>query len=291
MVEDGEGKIVTDDLEIRRRSKATRGETDSTLKIMHIALPKEQLQRLTPDERSLFLLLGYASNQINTLWKLVIVAANEGATDPVEAKVSGAQTQIFVRLLIGIMREALKLIEKRFLGSKLGKEYVPRLSTEAAAAFDRLKRRFGAPDKFVVIRDNFAFHHPSLDDMEAAFQLAVKSDGDDTDWCMYLNNALLNTFFFVSDFVLVHGMANAMGETDVNKAHRKLLGDIAPIANDLSTFAFGFAEAIFIKYFGDLTAALVAEIKDAPNIEDLRLPWFVETTSFLPTDPTAERSG
>jgi hypothetical protein len=291
MVEDGEGKIVTDDLEIRRRSKATRGETDSTLKIMHIALPKEQLQRLTPDERSLFLLLGYASNQINTLWKLVIVAANEGATDPVEAKVSGAQTQIFVRLLIGIMREALKLIEKRFLGSKLGKEYVPRLSTEAAGAFDRLKRRFGAPDKFVVIRDNFAFHHPSLDDMEAAFQLAVKSDGDDTDWCMYLNNALLNTFFFVSDFVLVHGMANAMGETDVNEAHRKLLGDIAPIANDLSTFAFGFAEAIFIKYFGDLTAALVAEIKDAPNIEDLRLPWFVETTSFLPTDPTAERSG
>ena len=173
----------------------------------------------------------------------------------------------------------------------LGKEYVPRLSMQATEALDRLKKRFSASDKFVLIRDNFAFHHPSLDDMEAAFQLAVKSDGDDTDWCMYLNNALLNTFFFVSDFVLVHGMANAMGETDVNEAHRKLLGDIAPIANDLSTFAFGFAEAIFIKYLGDLTAALVGEIKDAPNIEDLRLPWFVETTSFLPTDPTAERSG
>ena len=165
------------------------------------------------------------------------------------------------------------------------------LARRPPEALNRLKKRFGAPDKFVVIRDNFAFHHPSLDDMEAAFQLAVKSDGDDTDWCMYLNNALLNTFFFASDFVLVHGMANAMGETDVNEAHRKLLGDIAPIANDLSTFAFGFAEAIFIKYFGELTATLVAEIKDAPNIEDLRLPWFVETTSFLPTDPTAERSG
>jgi hypothetical protein len=29
------------------------------------------------------------------------------------------------------------------------------------------------------------------------------------------------------DFVLVHGLANAMGELDVNEAHRKLLGDIA----------------------------------------------------------------
>jgi hypothetical protein len=256
------------------------------LKITRIALPREQLLKLTAGERSLFLLLGYASNQINTLWKVVIVATNEGTKDPVEEKVSAAQTQIFVRLLIGIMREALKLIEKRFLGSSLGKVYTPLLSTQATEALDRLKKRFGAPDKFVVIRDNFAFHHPSLDDMEAAFQLALKSDGDDTDWCMYLNNGLLNTFFFASDFVVVHGVANAMGETDVNEAHRKLLGDIAPIANDLSTFVFGFAEAIFIKYFGERTATLAAEIKDAPNIEDLRLPWFVETASFLPTgDP------
>jgi hypothetical protein len=254
------------------------------LKITRIALPKEKLQKLTAGERSLFLLLGYASNQINTLWKLVIVATNEGTKDPVEEKVSAAQAQIFVRLLIGIMREALKLIEKRFLGSTIGKEYVPLLSVPAGGALDRLKRRFGAPDKFVVIRDNFAFHHPSPDDMEAAFQLAVKSDGDDTDWCMYLNDTLLNTFFFASDFVLVHGMANAMGEADVNEAHRKLLGDIAPIANDLSTFAFGFAEAIFIKYFGELTATHVAEIKDAPNIEDLRFPWFVETASRPPPD-------
>jgi len=71
----------------------------------------------------------------------------------------------------------------------------------------------------------------------------------------------------------------------VNEAPHKLLGDIAPIANDLSTFAFGFAEAIFIKYFGELTATLVAEIKDAPNIEDLRLPWFVETASLPIGDP------
>jgi hypothetical protein len=39
------------------------------------------------------------------------------------------------------------------------------------------------------------------------------------DWCMYLKNALLNAFFFAFDFVLAHGIANAMGETDVNEAH------------------------------------------------------------------------
>src|SRR5215470_3737342 len=116
-------------------------------KITRIALPKEQLQKLTAGERSLFLLLGYASNQINTLWKLVVVATNERGKDPVEEKVSAAQTQIFVRLLIGIMREALKLIEKRFLGSPLGKEYAPCLSPQGTEALDRLKKRFSAQDK------------------------------------------------------------------------------------------------------------------------------------------------
>jgi hypothetical protein len=264
-------------------TQTPRNGGNSRLNITRVALPKEKLQKLTGEERSLFLLLGYASNQINALCKLVVVATNEGEKDPVEEKVSAAQTQIFVQLLIGIMREALKLIEKRFLGSSLGKEYTPLLSKQAGDALARIKKRFSAPDKFVVVRDNFAFHHPSLEDMEAAFQLAVKSDGDDTDWCMYLNNALLNSFFFASDFVLIHGMANALRESDVNEAHRKLLGDIAPIANDLSTFAFGFAEAIFIKYFGELTATRVAEIKCAPNIEDLRLPWFLNTENFLPS--------
>jgi hypothetical protein len=37
---------------------------DSKLNITRVALPKEKLQKLTTGERSLFLLLGYASNQI-----------------------------------------------------------------------------------------------------------------------------------------------------------------------------------------------------------------------------------
>jgi hypothetical protein len=115
--------------------------TNPPLKITRIALPKEKLRKLTAGERGLFLLLGYASNQINTLWKLVVVATNEVERDPVEAKVSAAQTQIFVRLLIVVMREALKLIEQRFLGSTLGKEYTPLLNADANQSLSRLKRR------------------------------------------------------------------------------------------------------------------------------------------------------
>jgi hypothetical protein len=73
-------------------------------------------------------------------------------------------------------------------------------------------------------------------------------------------------------------MANILREIDVNTAHQKLLGDVALIANDLSELTFGFAKAALLKYIGDeLTMTVVAKIADAPNIDDLRLPFYVET--------------
>ena len=80
------------------------------LDILRLPMTKETLAKMTPEERSLFLLLGYASNQVNALWKLVIIATNHTPNDPVEQRVSGAQTQIFVRLTIGAMWEAWLLV-------------------------------------------------------------------------------------------------------------------------------------------------------------------------------------
>ena len=79
----------------------------------------------------------------------------------------------------------------------------------------------------------------------------MAADGSEAaDWAIYFNNALLNTFFFLSDFVLVHGMANALAEVDVDEAHWQHLGEMAPVANDLSELTFGFAAAIFRRYVG-----------------------------------------
>jgi len=70
------------------------------------------------------------------------------------------------------------------------------LNLQASEALGRLKKRFGKLDMFVVIRDSYAFHHPTTDEMEEAFQRANKSEySEDADWAVYFNKALLNTFF------------------------------------------------------------------------------------------------
>jgi hypothetical protein len=64
-------------------------------------------------------------------WKLVIIATNRTPDDPIEQRVSGAQTQILVRLTIGAMWEAW-LVERRFLKTKIGRDYVPLLDNMIA---------------------------------------------------------------------------------------------------------------------------------------------------------------
>jgi hypothetical protein len=249
------------------------------LDILRLPIPKETLAKMTPEERGLFLLLGYASNQVNVLWKLVIIATNNTPADYIEQRVSGAQTQILVRLTVGAMWEAWLLVERGFLKSKIGRDYVRLLDAPARDSLDRLKKRF-ASSPIATIRNNYAFHHPTKAQIETAFQLAATNkDCEEVDWSVFFNQALLNTFFFVSDYVFVHGIADALKETDVNTAHEKLLHDLAPTANDLSEFTFGFAKAIFQKYINrdELVMTVVAKIADAPNIADARLPHYVET--------------
>jgi hypothetical protein len=171
---------------------------------------------------------------------------------------------------------------ERFLKGKIGRDYVPLLDKPAKDALDRLKKRF-ATSPIAAIRNNFAFHHPTNEQMEKAFQMAAANkDSEEIDWSVFFNQALLNTFFFVSDYVFVHAITDAVKETDVNVAHQKLLGDLAPTANDLSEFTFGFAKAIFQKYINrdELVMNVVAKVADAPNIADARLPHYVETPTL-----------
>jgi hypothetical protein len=249
------------------------------LDILRMDITKDLLRQMAKEERSLFLALGHASNQVNALWKLVIILTNGDESDPVKQRLEGAQTQVLVRLTIGAMWEAWRLVEDRFLKRPLGREFLPLLDPQAADALDRLKKRFGKGSGLSTIRNNYAFHHPGIDDIDAAFEkAAAESDGDKADWTVYFNGGLLNTFFFVSDFVFMRGMSDALSEPDVNEAHRKLLGEMAPVANDLSEFDLGFAAAVFKRHVGaELTMKIVAKVGDAPDIDGIRYPFFVET--------------
>jgi hypothetical protein len=246
--------------------------------VLRMGFTKDHLLLLTREERALFLLLGYSSNQVNVLWKLVIAATNRNPEDPVDSHVSGAQTQILVRLTIGALWESWRLVEKHLLSARLGKEIVPALDSVAGGALESLKKRFGSSGMIAAVRNSYAFHHPTPDEIEVAFQAAVLAPDEDDSWSIYFSSTLLNCFFFASDFVIAHGIMQAVGETNINKAHEELLGELAPISNELSELTFGYAAVMFRKYVGnEISAVVAAKLSDAPNLDDVLIPFFVET--------------
>lgn len=89
---------------------------------------------------------------MNALWKLVILT-NGDADDPVKQRLEGAQTQVFVRLTIGAMWEAWRLVEDRFLKGPLGREDLPLIDRTAAESLERLKKRLGKGSGLSTILD------------------------------------------------------------------------------------------------------------------------------------------
>jgi hypothetical protein len=240
------------------------------------------------EERALFFLLGYAANQITLLSKLVIFSTNKTPSNPVEQQLSNAQSQILARVAIGVLAEAWELIRKRFLGTRIGKEFQPKLNPAGQKALADLKKHFGGSNLLSKLRSNVVFHHPYDTDTDAAFKAAASDALWNSDWNWYFSSALYNSFYYASEIVLLHAISNAIGETDLIKAHERIMLEFKQVSEPMIYLIFAINEAILMKHLG-AAAETVAIITDAPGVFDVGLPFYVEVPESGP--PTVGPNG
>jgi hypothetical protein len=129
------------------------------------------------NERALFILLGYAANQLNLFSKLTILSLNNTTDEMPEALfVWHSVTDAFAHGDRVIHEVWVKVITARVVSSPLGKYYIPRLNEAGKQALDALNKLF---DKNILssIRNNYAFHHPYDADINAAFEQAASDAG------------------------------------------------------------------------------------------------------------------
>ena len=210
--------------------------------VLKIRVSKAQLQAMPLNERALFILLGYAANQLNLFSKLVLFSTNKTPDNEVERTLSGAQTQMLLRMVVGVLHEAwAKIITNRFLKSPLAKDYLPRLDQGGRDALD-------ASD--------------------------VVSDGE---WNWYFSKSNFNLFYFMSEFIILHGILKAIGESDLITAQERLMEEIRTALNEMTTLIMALIAAIWRKHFGpELEAEVCAKVADAPGVFEFWLPFFVE---------------
>ena len=267
---------MADDFKFTRKRMVT---------VLKVPVSKDRLRAMPEDERALLILLGYVANQISLLSKLVIFSSNK-TPDGVEHALCAAQTQMLARLAIGVLNEGWELISKRFLGSRIGRDYRPRLDAEGKAALDQLQKTFGGSNVINKIRTNYAFHHRYNSDVNGAFEVACNDAVSDADWNWYFSHSGYNSFYFLSDLVIMHGMLGIVGETDLIAAQDKIMIEVRSVSENMSQFIISLTSAFWTMYLGtEMTGEVCSIIADAPGAFDVWIPFFMEIPDAIPAAP------
>jgi hypothetical protein len=244
------------------------------IEIFRVPISKDQLRSIPSDERNLLLLASHAVNQLTILRKLLVFSLNYESDSPIENTLSAGQSQTILRFLFGALAEAWEMIRRPVNQKLIGKDYIGLIEADGIAAYDELKKHFGESNLLHKLRNTIAYHHPSAQELEAAFEDVP----EDEDWAWYPSDTINNSFYLASDMVISAGILRATGETDTAKAFEKVMGMVVPVSNVMTDFLLFLMRAIVTRRLGaNVLSPRIGtgtKIANAPNLYKFAIPFF-----------------
>ena len=240
--------------------------------IFRVPISKDQLRSIPADERNLLLLTSHAVNQLSVMRRILIFSLNYDLESDLENTLSAAQSQTILRFLFGALAEAWEMVKRPIHQRIIGTDYIKVIEPQGVDAYEALKRHFGASNLLHKIRNTLAFHYPSSEELEAAFEEVP----EDEDWAWYPSEQISNSFYLASDYVISTGILRATGETDAAKAFKKVMGVVIPVSNDMTDFFLYLMRAVVLRYPGEavLSPTSGTKIETAPGLYTFSIPFF-----------------
>lgn len=246
------------------------------MKIQTYTISKQALMDIPAKERDFFLLAGHFANEIIFLSKLLIITRDQ-PLEKIPAKAELTQALFVHKILAGKLCEGWQMIRRYYYGTGISKIYNELLAKDVQEAIKKLNRYFGKPNLISKVRNSYSFHYgpekiePTLKEME---------DGDEFD--MYIADRHINTLYYVSESVINKAMLHELVPNDLRASFDKLFQDIVEMHGLLLTFIHNFMTVAAGRHFVKTESnPVLEEIEiDTPSLEDLRLPFFVNTSSL-----------
>jgi hypothetical protein len=244
------------------------------MELYRVILAKSNLAALPQAERSLLLLLGHASNEINVLSRLILMATRKDAPPSGIAKnVEAGQVCVLLRVLMGQLHEAWELFRKRVQANRpLYDKYVPLLHADGVAALENLNRHFGGGSPLTKIRSKVAFHYSDDDNFtEQSFQAVADTEPLE----LYLTNQVGNSFYHASELVVMLTAIRMAVSGDDETAFSELCRIVFKVSRDINEL-FGQLMGVILKtYMPDLERQ-IENHPDGPKLSTLSLPYFID---------------
>jgi len=255
------------------------------IEIFRIPISKRQLQAIPADERNLLLLTSHAVNQLSVLRKILIFSLNYESANEIENTLSAGQSQTILRFLFGALAEAWEMAKRPINQKLIGRDYIGLIEVNGIAAYDKLKKHFGKSNLLHKLRNTIAYHHPSTQELEAAFEDVP----EDEDWAWYPSDTINNSFYLASDMVISAGILRATGETDTAKAFGKVMDEVMSVSNEMTDFFLYLMRAIVTRHLGASVLSprvgTGTKIDSAPSLYEFAIPFFTVRDDDKPIAP------
>jgi hypothetical protein len=116
------------------------------------------------------------------------------------------------------------------------------------------------------LRNTIAYHHPSGQELEAAFAEVP----EDEDWAWYPPDTINDSFYLASDMVISGGILGATGETDTAKAFGMVIDMVVAVSNAMTDSFLFLMRAIVTCHLGEALLnpgiGTGTKIAGAPNL-------------------------
>jgi hypothetical protein len=241
--------------------------------VYEIKITKDQLQSLPDAERILVLQFGHVCNELSFLNKLLLMVSDT-KTEGLEKKAMVAQAMIVVRLYIGKVFEAWRMLERDYFGSQLSRSLDTTLDSEGKNSLKALKIYFGRKNLLSSIRNDFSFHY-----WAEHLPKAMNAFDDSREFQLILSGPYANTLHKFSDEFVTVAMLEASGENDPQVAMDKVVGDLVSVGGKMINFLEHGLAAVFQNRLGKSWEDFeytVHKIEPKENIETFKVPFFFQ---------------
>lgn len=212
--------------------------------VYEVRITKKELQSLPDAERILVLQFGHVCNELSFLNKLLLMVSDT-KTEGLERKAMVAQAMIVIRLYIGKVFEAWRMLERDYFGSQLSRSLDTKLSPEGKSSLDALKVYFGKKNLLSSIRNDFSFHY-----WAEHLPKAMNACDDSREFQVILGETYANTLFKFSDEFVPRGMLEASGESEPEAAMDKVVEDLVSVGGKTIHFLAHGLVAVFENCLG-----------------------------------------
>ena len=243
------------------------------MNVYDIRIPKKALQSLPDREQVLVLQFGHVCNELSFLNKLLTVVSDT-ESQGLKKKAMAAQSMIVVRLYIGKVFEAWKMIERDYFASQLCRSIDARLGPEGQKALEALKQYFGKSNLLSTVRNQFSFHYWSehLPDAMNAFP-------DSHEFSLMLQKTYTNTLHTYAEDIATVAMLQATGERDAKAAMDRVVGDLIAVSGKMIDFLGSGLAAVLAEFLGKSWGDFehtVHSVEPDANMETFKLPFFFD---------------